>query len=227
MKNYKSILVIVSLIVCLAGAVMIGDHFNNERIALQRVVKATADEKVEQQKVVELKARIKAFTLARMEQVKTKLSPLRRDILSTQIAEVSAKVFQGREDHAQAFVTVLAIESAFNKNAQSMTGPRGLGQVAKAAMNEALKKCTDLSYADEDVWDVEVNLLASSCYFKTMLDMSEGNPYVAIVSYNSGGSSNDTKSFKKTGSIQGEEPLRYLARFVFLSNPKLAAGVPE
>lgn len=170
----------------------------------------------------QFKGRIKDFALARMDQVKSKLSPLRRDLLAANIAEVASRVFE-REDHAQAFVSVLAIESGFNRSAQSPTGPRGLGQVARAAYAEGLKRCTDLAFSDDDAWDVEVNLLSSSCYFKTILDgLAEGNVFVAIIAYNAGPNSEDVKTFKKTGRIEGSEPLRYLAKFVHLTNPALA-----
>lgn len=218
----KASYVIAGLTVALLLALGACNYEANQLIKLGEQSRAAQVTKTAEVGKLETKSRTKAFALARMEQVKSKLSPLRRDILSTQISEVASKVFEDREDHAQAFVTVLAIESGFNKFAQSPTGPRGLGQVAKGAFAEGLKSCTKLAFNDEDVWDVEVNLLASGCYFKSMLAAAGGNPYVAIVSYNQGGASNDSKNFKKTGSLDGKEPLQYLAKFVFLSNPKLA-----
>jgi hypothetical protein len=145
---------------------------------------------------------------------KAKLSDGRKQILARSIVRVANEVFE-TEEHKKAFIAVIAIESGFQKYAQSPTGPRGLSQVAKKAFHEGLLACGVDNIVDEDVWDTDINLYAGACYFRSILE-KHNDPLVAIVAYNQGPNSESIKTFSKSGSIQNIEALKYIAKFAFL-----------
>jgi soluble lytic murein transglycosylase-like protein len=171
-----------------------------------------------------------------------KISDARKQILARSIVRVANDIFEPADtskdafkkavDNKKAFIAVLAIESQFQKFAQSPTGPKGYAQVAKAAFYEAMSDCgVDKQHLhEEDVWETDVNLYAGACYFKKMLDARNGDPYAAIVAYNQGPNSDSVKTFSKDGRMTEMEPLKYVARFAFLKNKvtdKQAGSVPS
>jgi membrane-bound lytic murein transglycosylase MltF len=145
----------------------------------------------------------------------TKISDARKQILARAIVRVSNDVFDTLE-HKKAFVAILAIESEFQRNAQSPTGPRGLSQVAKSAFQEGMSNCGIAKFDDSDVWETDINLYAGACYFRALLERHNHDPYIAIVAYNQGPNSKDIKTYSKHGGLQTMEALKYVARFNFL-----------
>jgi len=73
---------------------------------------------------------------------------------------------------------------------------------------------TDLH--EEDVWETDINLYAGACYFKKVLDLHKGDPYMAIVAYNQGPNSESVKTYSKNGSLDNIEALKYVAKFSFI-----------
>jgi membrane-bound lytic murein transglycosylase MltF len=144
-----------------------------------------------------------------------KLSDAKKQILARAIVRVSNDIFQ-TPDNKRAFVAVLAIESQFDRFAQSPTGPKGLAQLAKATFKESMADCGVTSLNEEDVWETDLNLYAGACYFKKLLNATNGDPYFAIVAYNQGPNSESAKMFAKSGYLTELEPLKYVARFTFL-----------
>ena len=138
-------------------------------------------------------------------------------MLARNIVRISNDIYE-TEIQKHGFITALQIESRFLRFAQSPTGPKGLGQVAKKAFHEALAACGIPSAKDSDVWNTDLNLYAAACYYKKMLLMFNNDPLQAIVAYNQGANSTDAKSYASHGSMNGIEPLKYVARFVFLQN---------
>lgn len=145
-----------------------------------------------------------------------KLSAGRKQSLAHSIVRVANDIFES-EDSKRAFVAVIAIESGFQKYAQSPTGPRGYSQVAKAAFTEALASCGITDLNDEDVWDTDLNLYAGACYFQMLLIKHNQDPYMSIIAYNQGPNSESIKTFSKSGSLDNKEALKYVAKFAFLN----------
>lgn len=155
-----------------------------------------------------------------------KLSDARKQVLARSIVRVANDIFDDIE-HKKAFVAVIAIESEFQKYAQSPTGPRGLTQVARAAFNEGLAKCGVTNVNDDDVWETEINLYAGACYFKNVLQMHNNDPYIAIVAYNQGPNSADIKKYSQYGMLSTPEALKYVARFTFLKRTTTSDQKPD
>jgi soluble lytic murein transglycosylase-like protein len=158
-----------------------------------------------------------------------KFSDAKKQTLARSLVRVTNDVFENLE-HKKAFIAVIAIESEFQKYAQSPTGPRGLSQVSKAAFNEGLAKCGVTNVNDEDVWETDINLYAGACYFRSVLEMHNGDPYIAIVAYNQGPNSADIKKFSQFGILNTTEALKYVARFTFLKRTvteQKAPNVPD
>lgn len=149
-----------------------------------------------------------------------------KQVIAQALVRITNSVFDNPE-HRKAFVAVVAIESEFLRTAQSPTGPRGLSQVAKAAFKEGLQDCGITDIKDNDVWEMDINLYAGACYFKTLLEKSGGDPYIAIVAYNQGLNSTDMKTYSRTGWMDGKEALKYVARFNYLKRTVKEEKAPE
>ena len=159
---------------------------------------------------------------------KDRLSDAKKQILARAIVRVSNDIFD-TEDNKKAFIAVLAIESGFNRFAQSPTGPKGYAQLAKASFHEAMGDCGVANLKDEDVWETDLNLYAGACYFKKLLENNGGDPYMAIIGYNQGPNSEALKTYSKYGSMDSLEALKYVAKFTFLKRSitdKKETGVP-
>ena len=133
------------------------------------------------------------------------------------------------KEQREAWAGALAIESSFNKMAQSPTGPKGYGQLAKASFHEAMKVC-GLKAVDEDVWETKLNLYASACYFKMILKHPKiektNDVKGAMIAYNQGMASKDFANYLKGGMTNGIEPLKYISRVNFMLNRTTAEVVP-
>lgn len=150
-------------------------------------------------------------------------------MLARSIVRVANDIFPEEEQKRKDLVMVLSIESGFKRFAQSPTGPKGYGQLARATFHEALKDCGVSDLKDEDVWETDLNLYAAACYFKKMLNSSDNDTGLAAVSYNQGSNSDSAKSYKKYGDMKELEPLRYLTKITFLTktvSDKKLPGVP-
>jgi hypothetical protein len=160
------------------------------------------------------------------ETIKT-LSPARMQVLARSIVRVSNDIFT-TEENKRAFVAALQIESRFIKYAQSPTGPKGLGQLARAAFHEGLTNCGIPKANDDDVWETDLNLYGSACYFKAQLVAFNNEPFQAIVAYNQGPNHPDAKNYKVGIPPSGNEPLKYIARFAYLQKvtDKKTPGIP-
>lgn len=147
---------------------------------------------------------------------KDTVSDAKKQILARAIVRVANDIFTS-EENKRAFVMMIAIESAFQRFAQSPTGPKGYAQVAKAAFYEAMNDCGVTGLREDDVWETDLNLYAGACYFKKLLVKYNNDPYIAIVAYNQGPNSASAKSYAKNGSLKEIEPLKYVAKFTFLA----------
>lgn len=155
------------------------------------------------------------------------LSLARMQVLARSIVRVSNDIFSS-EENKRAFVAALQIESRFIKYAQSPSGPKGLGQLARAAFHEGLASCGIPKANDDDVWETDLNLYGSACYFKTQLEAFSNEPFQAIVAYNQGPNHPDAKNYKAGIPPSGQEPLKYIARFAYLQKvtDKKTPGIP-
>jgi len=144
-----------------------------------------------------------------------RLSDAHKQILANTIVKVVNDVFNKKEQK-HAFIAILAIESRFQKFAQSPTGPKGLAQVSKTAFKDAMKYCGIGNYTASDVWNEELNLYAGACYFRHQLQLSNNDIFEALISYNQGPYSTSAKNYARNGTLDKIEPLKYIAKFTYL-----------
>ncbi len=159
--------------------------------------------------------RMKKFVLFQMSVKKVKFSEGKKDVISQEIAEIVTDVFEN-DEHRKGFITMIGMESSFNTNAQSPTGPKGMAQTAKSAFFEGLGACSTLKYDHDDVWIGKIGVLAGACYYKRMLapDIADGDAWTAGLAYNQGPNSEDVKTWKKSGFIKPGEGDNYLKKMV-------------
>jgi hypothetical protein len=157
---------------------------------------------------------------------KDKISDAKKQVLARAIVRVSNDIFS-KEEEKKAFISIIAIESAFQRFVQSPTGPKGYSQVAKAAFTESMRDCGVTNLHDEDVWETDLNLYAGACYFRKQLDANNGDQYMAMIAYNQGPASDSLKSYAKSGSMDNIEVLKYMAKFTFLKRTLTDTKIPN
>ena len=146
---------------------------------------------------------------------KDKLSDARKQILAKAIVRVANDIFD-KEEERHAFISIIAIESGFQRFVQSPTGPKGYSQIAKKSFHEAMTDCGVTDIKEDDVWETEINLYAGACYFRKQLENNNGDTYMAMIAYNQGPSSDSLKTYTKNGTLDNIEVLKYMAKFTFL-----------
>lgn len=148
--------------------------------------------------------------------------------LAGDIVEVADNILE-TEDHRRGWIVAVEIESQFQRFAQSPTGPKGFGQLAKKSFHEALEACGLKNVNDGDVWDTKLNLYASACYFRMMLELPNvnGDPGMAIVAYNQGPNAESIKTYSRSGDIANAEALKYVAKFTYLKGKNTDAKTPD
>lgn len=160
-----------------------------------------------------------------------RLSDGKKQVLARAIVRVSNEIFE-KVEHKHAFIGALAIESSFDRFAQSPTGPKGYAQLAKSAFHEGIQNCAIGKVDDDDVWETDLNLYAGACYFRALLEQkaSDGDPVTAMVMYNQGPNSEAAKSYAKSGHLDNIEALKYIAKAGFLKKvvtDKKTPGIPS
>jgi hypothetical protein len=142
----------------------------------------------------------------------TKQSEAMINYYSEMIPRVLEKRIPNDRYGQMSLLSMFCKESGFNPQAQSPTGPKGLGQVAKAAFHEGLSRCGLPAAKDDDVWVPELNVTAAACYFQHLLTLAGPGRYtVAMAAYNQGPNSEAVKNLQKHGNLRGEEPTAYVS----------------
>ncbi len=120
---------------------------------------------------------------------------------------------------------IIRQESAFDRNAQSWAGARGLMQLMPATARELAGKL-GLSYTHEKLSDPDFNLRLGTTYFSNVLDMFGGNVELSLAGYN-GGPYRIKRLWKEWGtsemdrfleSLDIEESKTYVKRILVLSD---------
>jgi soluble lytic murein transglycosylase-like protein len=120
---------------------------------------------------------------------------------------------------------IIRQESAFDTQAQSWAGARGLMQLMPATARELAGRF-GLPYSHEKLSDPEFNIRLGTSYFSQVLDMFEGNQELALAGYN-GGPYRIKRWWKEWGtsdidrfleSLSLEESRIYVKRIVLLSD---------
>jgi soluble lytic murein transglycosylase len=116
-------------------------------------------------------------------------------------------------------------ESAFDTQAQSWAGARGLMQLMPGTARELAGRF-GLPYSHEKLSDPEFNIRLGTTYFSQVLDMFDGNQELALAGYNGGPyrikrwwrewGSSDIDRFLESLSL--EESRTYVKRIVLLSD---------
>ena len=120
---------------------------------------------------------------------------------------------------------IIRQESAFDRNAQSWAGARGLMQLMPATARELAGKL-GLTYSHEKLSDPDFNLRLGTTYFSHVLDMFGGNVELSLAGYN-GGPYRIKRLWKEWGmsemdrfleSLNIEESKTYVKRILVLSD---------
>lgn len=100
---------------------------------------------------------------------------------------------------------VITVESGFNPNAASGTGPVGLMQISKGLAK-------DYGYSEQDRLDPVKNIDMGARYLKDNLDAFGGDTQKALLGYNQG--TGGARQMLKSGNIN-EEGMKYMNNPVF------------
>jgi soluble lytic murein transglycosylase len=132
-----------------------------------------------------------------------------------------------QRNHLPAFLVygIIRQESAFDRNAQSWAGARGLMQLMPATAKELSGKL-GMTYSHERLSDPAYNIQLGTTYFSQVLNMFNGNQELALAGYN-GGPYRIKRLWKEAGEreldlfLEGlgiEESKTYVKRILVLSD---------
>ena len=120
---------------------------------------------------------------------------------------------------------IIRQESAFDRNAQSWAGARGLMQLMPGTARELAGKL-GLAYSHDKLSDPDFNLRLGTAYFSRVLGMFDGNVELALAGYN-GGPYRIKRLWREWGgsemdrfleSLNIEEAKTYVKRILVLSD---------
>jgi hypothetical protein len=197
------------LAVAFAVSLYIGNHYRNKSLVADNKAKEAAEMEKQDKEIIQ-------YSIFTMEIVKAKLSPTNQEITANAIARVSSRVFGSNLEQKRAFVTLVAIESRFNRKAKSPVGATGLTQVMPQYSKEFADKCGMSAPDPGDLEDTEINLSIGACQFKSLIEASDGNIAAALVAYNAGYHSEQLKQLKSMSNIQNIETSNYVTRFYYV-----------
>ena len=150
-----------------------------------------------------------------MEVTRTKLSDLQRKSVTRAIVRVTAERFTTLE-HRQAFATVIAIESKFDRNAKSLANAVGISQVLVKYVQGFSDQCKLGTVSATDLTDTETNLQLGACQFRQLLDTFDGNIPLSLAAYNAGQSSEAVKQMKGFSNVKSVETSNYVVKFAYI-----------
>jgi hypothetical protein len=221
---------IFTSVVGLCAATAAGTYYYVSKSAVPLVISNSvaiaAAEKYAAQEEADLRLGQYAINAMYKAGAKDKISDAKKQVLARAIVRVSNDIFT-KEEEKKAFISIIAIESAFQRFVQSPTGPKGYSQIAKKSFTEAMDACGVTNLHEEDVWETDLNLYAGACYFRKQLDANGGDQYMAMIAYNQGPASDSLKSYAKSGNMDNIEVLKYMAKFTFLKRTLTDTKIPN
>ncbi len=154
------------------------------------------------------------FILNEMTVVHATIDDSKKQILARSVIKVADDIFPSYEDR-KTFVTMLAIESKFNRTAKSPTGAVGIAQIIPSFANDHGGPCGIKNLKVDDLYDTDINLAVGACYLRFCLEtFKDGN--LALAAYNAGHNSKTVEAYAKSGDMNNPETLKYIAKYVFL-----------
>jgi len=115
-----------------------------------------------------------------------------------------------------AWVAILALESAFSPGAKSSAGARGIGQVTPGTATDFSARCGfQEEISPQDLLEPVVNLNISACIFGAINAKVKGSVALTLVAYNAGLYSKSLKSLESLAAINAESA-NYVAKHTYL-----------
>lgn len=197
-----------------ASLFLLGCNNNSDRIAElnQQIIDLRSQiQEIEQSNQAEQQdiQKLKGFTLKAMEEVGSQLSLVQKKFLADDIVFVVREYFPDRPEVQRTFISLIGIESKFDKNARSSAGAVGLTQIIPRYAVEFGRPCNLELSGKEDLTYDRLNLSIGSCLFKSLLDKLDNDVYLALVAYNAGPSSEAIKQMLSLKNITNVETANY------------------
>lgn len=140
-----------------------------------------------------------------------RLSSAMRDVVRNRVAELAEMQF-ARRDHQEAATYLVCIESNFNPRNRSPSGALGLTQIIPAYAPEFARLAGLGTVHRDDLLDVDISLRLGFALFSSLITKYEGSVTRALIAYNSGPSSRQSRAAARGEPIDGE-PAQYVAAF--------------
>lgn len=219
---FKNIAILISVMLFIF--VFFGLFYNTYNILqtktekLETVKQKLKLKKNKKENYQEIDEKLGIFIKQLMIEVKTKISPLERDIIAQMVVRVSNSIFE-KQEHKYEFATLLAIESKFNNKAKSSAGAIGVSQIMPQYANEFGKLC-GMKLSKGDIYNTEINMLLGACQFRALLEhpIINNNVSAALVAYNAGPNSKSFRQLIGLENIDNIETASYPTKFNYLKD---------
>lgn len=155
----------------------------------------------------------KGYVLSVMEQCRSPLSAVRRDVLAGQLANIVPARLDTRADQ-ELFILLLCIENKFQSTGKSSAGAVGIAQLMPQYAQGFADLCNLGKLEPGDLDDPATNATIGACFFKSLLVQLK-SPVLAVAAYNAGAASNSVKNLKAL-SAPVPETSAYVSKMAYL-----------
>lgn len=143
---------------------------------------------------------------------KDKVTDGERRILVPMLLGIAVSTFESRKEQ-EYWIALVGVESGYDQRVKSPVGATGLGQLMPQFYKDIALSCGIENLALDTINDRYINALLSACYFKSLIQKSEGILPLALVAYNAGINSSSFKK-AKNGGVPVTETSGYVTKVV-------------
>lgn len=107
-------------------------------------------------------------------------------IFPTRYSEIIEKAAKEYNVDPYLIYSVIKKESNFNKDALSRSNAKGLMQIMDSTANEVVQNINTIPNKEYNIYDEYNNIYIGSKYLSELINIYEGNMFLAVTAYNAG-----------------------------------------
>jgi soluble lytic murein transglycosylase-like protein len=141
---------------------------------------------------------------------KDKVTAGERRLLVPMLSGIALSTFESKKEQ-EYWIALVGVESGYDQRVKSPVGATGLGQLMPQFYKDIALSCGIENLAPDTINDRYINALLSACYFKSLIQKSDGIISLALVAYNAGINSSSFQK-AKNGGVPVTETAGYVTK---------------
>ena len=148
-----------------------------------------------------------------------------RQILIPMLLGIAQTTFQDRK-HQEYWIALVGVESGYDQRVKSPVGATGLGQLMPQFYKDIAGSCGIQDLTPDTINDRYINALLSACYFKSLIERTDGIVSLALVAYNAGINSSSLRK-AKAGGVPVQETAGYVTKVIIAKEVSNNSPTPK